>query len=1338
MYARLILFLTVAGALTPGVWAQVAPDPALLHQAMQERREQRLQQFLLEHSDVNGIPRPDLWLKGIQDASSLSIARTIQLTPSPSKDLTPGAVQLVGVGWAQIGPAPLRIDAQQFQGQGPDSGEVTDIAIDPRGSSDRIIYISANDGGIWKSTDGGATWQPKTDSMPSLSMGAVALDPGNPSIVYAGTGNAFNNGFFKGVGVYRSTDQGETWTIPAGSSILNGKAINRIVLPAANVLLVGTGSGLFKSVDGGTSYGNNSPNFNNGQAIITGEIDDIDLDTQTAGTVYACVRGVGVRKSTDSGSTFGGSIFDANVPATFGYLTFAQSRNPDNQTMYANIDTPGDGGKIFKSTDGGTTWGELPAGSAKTAGCQCGYDQTIGVDPLDAKRVYIGFQQLFESTDGGTTFNLISCCAPSDKIHWDHHAMVFSPHVPGSAPTRVYLGTDGGVSYTENDGSTFANINEGIATCLFRGIDIGRGSTANRGYTYGGCQDTGIIEHRPAFPGADWHLAVDGDGGPAFVDPSNPSKAYSSDDGIFSSTTDGGASWTLANAAASGLPDCGGSLAGYGCAAPVGVDPNTPATVYAVSGTTLFRSLDSGATFTTIKTFPSGVVTFANVQIDSGVAWVALSDGTLQRTANLLAGAAATWTAATATGAGLPVGGIAIDPLNTAEVVVVYQGFSSVNPIFRTRHAFHTTDNGTTWTDISGTDGGDPTRNLPDLPLNSVVIDTGASPHTIIVASDAKVMRSSDLGATWQILGVGLPNVQCTSLALDFSVTPSLLRVGTYGRSAFELVPTNLPAITIPGDVSFADTCVGSTNFGTLYVCNTGNADLLVNSITSSNPQFAVITPSSGYPVVISPDFCFPFRVRFSPTSAGDKQTTFTVTSNDPLTPTKTAQGFGKGVGPTITTIIADSGSFGDVCRGDFKDLNLTINNAGGCTLTVNGISSSSSQFLVPNVVNFPIVIQPGDSTALPIRFQPTTLGAKSGLITINSNDPNTPNRITTVSGNVPPGSVRVTGSSDFGTVCAGTQAEKTISVCNVGKCNLTVTNVSFVGPCPDFVLVNNPFPAVVSHDSCLDVVIRFTPTSCGQKNCVLQIVTDDPNMPVINLPVTANTPCAAIDVPPDLGFAPEVIQSAGPCSTALPFPISNDGSCNLVITNITITGANAGDYSLSGLPSFPIILQPGHIVGEGDMNVVFAPTVVARTRTAVINVTYVSDPISGATTTVSRLLCGEGVYTGARVLVMQAGVPVPFVEQIHLQRITGNRNHPILDTQDVASNLPLVTEIPTAPCGAFQYHREYGTVSNPIQLLPGSYQVTATAIINGKRKKLSVGFDVSTCDFNSTIVVNF
>jgi hypothetical protein len=113
-------------------------------------------------------------------------------------------------------------------------------------------------------------------------------------------------------------------------------------------------------------------------------------------------------------------------------------------------------------------------------------------------------------------------------------------------------------------------------------------------------------------------------------------------------------------------------------------------------------------------------------------------------------------------------------------------------------------------------------------------------------------------------------------------------------------------------------------------------------------------------------------------------------------------------------------------------------------------------------------------------------------------------------------------------------------------------------------------------------------------------------------------------------------------------------------------------------------------------------------------------------------------VRTGARVLVKAGGVAVPIVEKMHLQRITANRNRPIVDTVDSSMNLPLQTVTPGGACQPFQYHKEYGTVSNPIQLLPGSYLVTATVVVNKKRKTLSVAFDVTTCDFNPTIVINF
>src|SRR5262249_52750359 len=203
----------------------------------------------------------------------------------------------------QIGPQPIVVDTPVptptptvnpqapsnvlFQGAGPDSGEVVDIAIDPRGTSDQTVYIATNDGGIWKTTNGGTSWTPLTDNLPSLSMGAVALDPGNPNIVYAGTGNNFDGGslFNKGVGLYQSIDGGQTWSVLGGSvfggasSNPQGIGINRIVLPASGVLVVGTNNGVYYSNNGGQTFGSNAPSYNNGQPVLPGFAFNVALDT---------------------------------------------------------------------------------------------------------------------------------------------------------------------------------------------------------------------------------------------------------------------------------------------------------------------------------------------------------------------------------------------------------------------------------------------------------------------------------------------------------------------------------------------------------------------------------------------------------------------------------------------------------------------------------------------------------------------------------------------------------------------------------------------------------------------------------------------------------------------------------------------------------------------------------------------------------------------------------------------------------------------------------------------------------------------------------------------------
>lgn len=897
----------------------------------------RQHRFLNRHRDDTGTARDDLWRKGIRHLRRMRVNVERSVTPAFA---APPPVPTVtgGVRWKQVGPQPLRIDARQnFQGTGPVSGEVVDLAIDPRGASDQIIYIATNDGGIWKTTDGGATWQPKTDLMPSLSMGAVALDPNNPDIIYAGTGNPFDGGnvFTKGVGVYRSTDAGETWlqlgdTTAKGLHPLRGLNINRIALPRSEVLLVATNAGLFRSVDGGQNFGANVPQFDDGNPVLPGDITDVDLDTATPASIaYASVRGVGIMVSINGGITFPTNLFNnPGAPAApFDQIVIAQSVQPDNKTIYALVTdstinpavAPQFKG-MFVSTDTGANWAPAPGAAGPAAdnstathkGLQANYDVMIGVDPQNASRVYIAFQELYVSTDGGMNFGMPAISR--GKIHFDHHALRFSPHIGAAGTTPFYVGTDGGISRSDDGGTTWANLNETIGTNLFIGIDIGRGNAANNQVTFGGCQDTGTVERLPAFAGTDWHLGENGDGGPVAVDTSNPQQAYGRTNGILMVTNNGGTSWSFPTSATTGLPS---DPNGSSLATPLGVDLNTPANVYVTQGNQLFQSTNSGGSFAAINNFPASIRAFALVKLDSKVAMVGCSDGSVHRTTNLNAGAGSIWNNVTAalTAAGappLPVGGIAIDPTDTNTAIAVLDGFTLINPANRTAHVFRTTDGGANWTDISGTDGApNPDDNLPDLPLHSVVIDPTGAPHAIIVAGDSGVMRSIDNGATWQIFGVGLPVVDCTSLAIDAAAAPPVIRVGTYGRSVFEIERPTGPVIAVRSNLAFGSVAQGSSADLPVQVFNVGTTDLVVSDFfdLSGAGDFQLVAPPP-FPVTVAPGSELDFTLRFAPTKSGNQQAPMSITSNDPAQPALAvrASGSSPSTVPTVTGLNPASG----------------------------------------------------------------------------------------------------------------------------------------------------------------------------------------------------------------------------------------------------------------------------------------------------------------------------------------------------------------------------------------------------------------------------------------------
>jgi Abnormal spindle-like microcephaly-assoc'd, ASPM-SPD-2-Hydin len=544
------------------------------------------------------------------------------------------------------------------------------------------------------------------------------------------------------------------------------------------------------------------------------------------------------------------------------------------------------------------------------------------------------------------------------------------------------------------------------------------------------------------------------------------------------------------------------------------------------------------------------------------------------------------------------------------------------------------------------------------------------------------------------------------------------------------------PLIAVRVDLAFNNVCIGQNSSRILQIFNVGSAPLHISSITRVEGSADLeIVSGPPTPITVGPNEEIDYMVRFRPTTEGSVKGTFQINSDDPFQPAKQLLASGTGTAQTIITSIAESGAFGNVCIGSFKELVLTINNPGRCDLNIAGIQSSNAEFKILQASNF--VVQAGTTITVPIHFQPTSIGGpKNADITISSNAPGSDNlKVVSVTGTGDPVDIRVTGVTDFGDVCATTVAERPLTICNTASCDLPVTDVS-LGNCPDFKLIDNPFPASISRDSCQNLTLRFTPTSAGPKFCTLTIKSADPDTPVITKDVTANTPAPALEISPD-EVSPAVVQTGGPCRSLQSFPISNKGTCDVVIKSVSIGGINSTEFSFVGLPSLPMTLQPGQSVADAALRMLFMPAAIDRDRHGTLALTYISDPFTGATTTLIRDLCGEGVATGSRILVTVAGMPVPFVEKLEIQRVTGDPENPQIGTIDSSKHVPLKT-IMQGVCAPLKYHKEYGTVDNPNQLSPASYRATATVLIDGKPKTLAVPFEVNACGFNSTVVVAF
>lgn len=648
--------------------------------------------------------------------------------------------------WSPLGPAPI----QGSTAGTTVSGRINAIAVDPTNSS--VIYVGAATGGVWKTTNKGTSWTAMTDGQCGLAMGAIAIDPVNTSIVYAGTGEEnFSIDSYEGCGILRSSDGGATWT-QLGASVFaagggaSGTIAKILIDPGTagsttgTTLYVASSLGLFTSSDGGTTW----------TKRLSGTFTDLVADPTDPNTLYAGQYGNGVYKTSNKGSVW---TKVAATPTDGGRVSLAIAPSSPS-VVYLAIAAQSTGAflGLYRSVDAGQTW---PGVSSASEDCkkQCWYDMSIAVSPTSPAKVYFSGFQVQESTDSGATFHVIS-----SAIHVDQHTLVFDPQ----SSSTIYVGCDGGIFTTTDDGVTWGTLNTNLAISQFYpGISV---STTNANAVIGGTQDNGTTEWSGS---SGWPSVQGGDGEYTAYDPISGQTYLTFTSG--SNTL--GPQRREKNSTSFFYKNSGINTADRSeWVLPLVMDPGNPKVLY--YGTyRLYRTANSGDSWTSISSDltrlgSGGLNTIAVAPSDSNTIYVGSADGNVEVTTNL----GTTWTATT----GLPTAAITritVDPLDARTAWVTLSGYGH-------GHVYKTTTGGSSWTNVS--------LDLPDMPVNAIVRQRGS--HEIDIGTDIGVFSLVDGATSWTPLAAGMPNTVVSDLVYDGP--RGRLIAATHGRGMFSLSVT--------------------------------------------------------------------------------------------------------------------------------------------------------------------------------------------------------------------------------------------------------------------------------------------------------------------------------------------------------------------------------------------------------------------------------------------------------------------------------------------------------------------------------------------------------------------
>ncbi len=677
---------------------------------------------------------------------------------------------LGGTAWREIGPY-----------RGGRSCAVAGIPGDRR-----TYYFGATGGGVFKTTDAGRSWTNVSDGFFGGSIGAVAVSPSDPNVVYVGSGEKTVRGNVShGDGVYRSTDAGRTWT---HVGLADTRHIGRVrvhpndpdtVYVAAMGHLFGPNDerGVFRSRDGGATWDK--------VLFVSPDAGAVDLcfDPTNPRILYASTwnvrrtawelssggEGSGLWKSTDSGTTWTELTKKSGLPKdTWGISGITVSpTDPDN--LYAIVEA-NDGG-VFRSRDAGETWRRVS--EDRELRQRAWYYSRIYADPRDEETVYVLNVRMWRSKNGGADFDGIS------TPHSDNHDLWIDP----ADPLRMIESNDGGANVSEDGGATWTSQDNQPTSQMYR-------VSLDDAFPYrllGGQQDNSALRIRSrnidggSIGDESWEPTSGGESGHVVAQPGNP-------DLVFGGSYGGTLSWidhaTNERRSVQVWPD---SVMGYGAIDakfrfqwnyPLFFSPHDPGRLYAASQV-LFQSDDLGQSWQQIspdltRNDPTklgssgGPITKDNTGVEyyctifaacesplqKGLLWCGSDDGLIHVSRD----AGASW--ANVTPEGLPaftvVNCIDADPFRAGGLYVAATNYKADD--FRP-YLFHTSDYGATWRDITGE------GLAADHFTRAIRADT-ARPGLLYAGTERGVHVSLDDGATWRSLQGDLPIVPVTDLAV--------------------------------------------------------------------------------------------------------------------------------------------------------------------------------------------------------------------------------------------------------------------------------------------------------------------------------------------------------------------------------------------------------------------------------------------------------------------------------------------------------------------------------------------------------------------------------------------